>query len=172
MSGWRNARNDLTAKLVRSRFYYNKKTGDFLWKTTKSAKTKINTVAGHITEAGHVRIVLYRRSYLAHRLIWLWVTGKWPKYELDHRNGKKSDNRWRNLREATALQNNQNKGKRVQNTSGYKGVWFEKHIGLWRSGVGFKGKLYRCGCFKTAKAAHMAYRQLAKRLHKDFVNFG
>lgn len=171
MRGHRNARCDLSAGLIRSLFYYNRRTGIMRWKKTSSTRIKRGNIAGSITKAGHRRVNINGVGYLAHRLIWVWVTGKWPARELDHKNQKKADNRWTNIRPATTLQNNQNKGKRKNNTSGYKGVWFEKHLGKFRSAVGFRGKLYRCGCFKTAKAAHIAYRKLAKRLHKNFACF-
>jgi hypothetical protein len=62
--------------------------------------------------------VLYRE----HRLAWLYMTGEWPTHEIDHINGDRVDNRFCNLREATASENRWNSRKRVNNTSGYKGV--------------------------------------------------
>ena len=40
-------------------------------------------------------------SYKAHRLVWLYVYGKWPEYTIDHVNREKSDNRLCNLRGRT-----------------------------------------------------------------------
>jgi hypothetical protein len=51
-------------------------------------------------------------SYLAHRLIWLWMTGAWPDNQIDHINRNPSDNRWHNLRDVNASGNRRNQTKR------------------------------------------------------------
>ena len=51
------------------------------------------------------------------------MTGNDAKEQIDHINGNMDDNRWSNLREATALQNAWNKGIRCTNTSGSPGIY-------------------------------------------------
>ncbi|MFW4291481.1 HNH endonuclease [Salmonella enterica subsp. enterica serovar Paratyphi C] len=46
---------------------------------------------------GYIRIYINKKWYLAHRLAWLYVTGKWPINVIDHINRNKADNRFINL---------------------------------------------------------------------------
>lgn len=47
--------------------------------------------------------------YYSSRLAWLYMTGSWPKDQIDHINRIKDDDRWENLREANQSQNSYNR---------------------------------------------------------------
>lgn len=53
-------------------------------------------------------------SFLAHRLVWLYMTGKWPENQIDHDNGDATDNRWVNLDDVTRSKNGMNQKRVVQ----------------------------------------------------------
>jgi hypothetical protein len=108
---------------------------------------------------------------MAHRLAYLYMTGEWPPAGIDHRDTNRSNNRWNNLRAATQLQNSTNSSIRIDNTSGYKGVYW--HIGArkWRAQIVSKGKIHLLGYFSTPQAAHRAYCEAAIRLHGEFARF-
>lgn len=63
---------------------------------------------------------------LMHRLIM-----GYPEQNIDHINGNKLDNRRENLRLCTQSGNTANAGKRINNTSGYKGVSWDKKAKRW-----------------------------------------
>src|SRR6185312_6411116 len=95
----------ISLKKAREAFEYNPKTGELIWKLRRNKAGRVNgrefgLVAGHIFGNGYRYVGIDGGTYLAHRLIWFIVTGKWPKSLIDHINGVKSDNRWRNLRPA------------------------------------------------------------------------
>lgn len=116
---------------------------------------------------GYVIISIDGAFYLAHRLAWLAVYGVMPEFQIDHINGVPSDNRLRNLREATNAQNNQNKRRpQVNNTSGYLGVTFDKQHMRWRAQVKINGRKIYCGLFDTAESAYlMGYLPVKRKVH-------
>jgi len=108
------------------------------------------------------------RFYL-HRLAFLYMTGRWPEFEVDHKNTDKADNRWNNLRQATS---GQNKANRVaKGRSGVKGVYATaaRCRKPWESCVGKDGKVWRLGQFDTIEEAHAAYTAAATALHGEFA---
>ena len=87
---------------------------------------------------------------------------------VDHQNGDGRDNRRTNLRVATATQNAQNACKRKDNTSGFKGVGFNKAIGKWASYINVDGKRLHLGYHPEPEQAHAAYLKASAALHGEF----
>lgn len=95
---------------------------------------------------------------LMHRQIMIPLKGQM----IDHINGNKLDNRKENLRICTSSQNLANSRKHKDgNTSQYKGVYFDKQSGRWRSELTVMGARKRLGCFDNEKDAALAYNQAA-----------
>ena len=93
------------------------------------------------------------KTYRAHRVIWLIQTGAWPADEIDHRNGKRSDNRWCNLRNATKGENQRNQRRRTDNSSGATGVRWHKRDGKWEARLQVDGAYRHLGRFDTKEEA-------------------
>ena len=91
------------------------------------------------------------------------------KYEVDHINGDKLDNRLCNLRIATHQQNIFNKPPTKQNKSGYKGVSWDKRRGKWVTSVFISGKEVYKKRFLSKKEAAKAYDKKAKELFGEFA---
>jgi hypothetical protein len=91
---------------------------------------------------------------------------------LDHKNGKRHDNRISNLRLATRAQNTQNSVARFNSGSGLKGVSFHKTQKQWRARIRLDGKLVLLGWFDTPQAAHAAYCVAAMKHFGEFFNSG
>ncbi len=87
----------------------------------------------------------------------------------DHINGNGLDNRKANLRFATNAENLRNQGARVNNKSGYKGVYWGKQSKRWEAKIAAFGKIYFLGRFDTPQEAHIHYCKAAKRLHGAFA---
>jgi hypothetical protein len=106
----------------------------------------------------------YKKIYL-HRLIM-----DCPKDKIiDHINLNTLDNRKSNLRICNQGENSRNTNKYRNNTSGFKGVTWEKLRNKWSAEITFKYKHFHIGRFDTALHAAMAYDIAAKDLHGKFA---
>lgn len=113
------------------------------------------------------------RVYYVHHLVWIYHHGLPLPYHIDHVNRNKHDNRIENLRAATKSQNAANAKLRSDNTSGYKGVSFDKTqagVKQWKAKISFKGKSITVGCFETAEKAYVAYKKAAIKYFGEFAN--
>lgn len=157
----------LTQHHLKSLVSYNPETGLFIWLAAKSNRCKAGSIAGCKTFYGYSTISVNTIRYPAHRLAWLYMTGKFPTEKIDHINGIRDDNRFCNLREATNKQNLQNIRKpHKDNRTGFLGVW--EHIpGSFRARIMTNGKTTHIGCYKTPEEAHNAYLN-AKRVNHEF----
>lgn len=150
---------------VRECLDYSPETGQLVWKKLRTGSNrKIGDVAGHIQPLGYVTVRVLGKAIQAHRLIWFWVTGEWPDCEIDHRNGKRSDNRWENLRVVTRAENmqNQRNGSR-RSALGLLGV--SRHGMRFRARINDGEKRRALGVFATADEAHAAYINAKRQLH-------
>lgn len=106
---------------------YDKDSGGFVWKKSPSSFVKAGSPAGCLDPQGYRYIGLNGHHYLAHRVAWFLTYGEWPKDQIDHINGNKSDNRICNLRDVGQIDNGRNQKMPVTNTSGVVGiVWLSK----------------------------------------------
>lgn len=146
-------------------FDYSPETG-VLTRKFKGGHARV--AGGNKTNGGYTKIGFNGREYPAHRLIWWRVYGELPDHFIDHINGDKSDNRLCNLRLATDAENKRNVGKRSHNTSGFKGVTWDKVNKKWIAHATLNGKGYTLGRFSTIEMAAEAYRGFAQKHHGDF----
>lgn len=166
--------NGLTAKQLRSRLEYEPDTGMFIWRPRKPGghwNTWHGRRAGAAKDGGYIVIRIDDRLYRANRLAWLYVYGRWPKAEVDHINHDPSDNRWSNLRLASSSRQKMNARRRSDNTSGVKGVWYDKRRNRWIAEIMANGKKHHLGQFATIEEAKAVRTEAACRLHGAFACF-
>jgi hypothetical protein len=88
---------------------------------------------------------------------------------VDHINGDTLDNRRANLRLCTALGNAQNARLQHNNSSGYKGVSWNKRYRYWVASIyPNDGHLY-LGSFRSAEEAARAYNTAALKYYGEFA---
>lgn len=117
---------------------------------------------------GYRRINVDGVKYYEHRLVWFYMTGEWPKNQIDHIDGDRLNNRFANLREATPCENARNTKIRKHNTSGIMGVVFDKSRNKWKAQITFKGRGICLGRFDDKEAARAAYEGAKAQLHGQF----
>ena len=160
------AHKDLTAERLRFLLDYDPETGIFVWKHITSKRVKVGDIAGFADHHGYISIGVDGFAHRAHRLAWLYVTGQHPSKFLDHINGKRTDNRFANLREASFALNSQNQcNTRTNNTSGFIGVTWCKPLEKWRARISLRGKHLHLGLFETPTEARAAYLAAKRVLH-------
>jgi HNH endonuclease/AP2 domain len=154
----------LTQAELKRQLHYDPETGLFTRLTSPSSNAKIGDVAGW-NSCGYIRIRLNRKMYMAHRLVWLYMFGKWPENEIDHINRNKTDNRLVNLRSVTRQKNQWNPNIRKDNTSGYIGVTWHKATKKYAASISINKKNIHLGLFHTAEKAGQAYLKAKSELH-------
>jgi hypothetical protein len=144
---------------------YDPSTGVFRWKKRPANRVKVGAEAGSLDKYGYRVVMLRGKSFLLSRVAFVFMTGDWPKYEADHENGVRDDNRWLNLRDVTHGVNMQNRRKpSVVNTVGFLGVSIDGD--KFRASISVETKVRFLGLFLTPLEAHHCYLEAKRKLHE------
>lgn len=91
---------------------------------------------------------------------------------IDHIDNDGLNNTRKNLRICTKSENNMNSGKQKNNTSGFKGVSWNKPKKKWIAQISINGVTTHLGYFDTAEEAYKAYCEACIKHHGGFANLG
>ena len=161
----------ITQEELKSLFDYDPNTGKFIRKVATTNSVKVGDIAGGLNQRGYVVIWTNGRSYLAHRLAWLYVYGEFPELNIDHINHDITDNRISNLRQATQLQNVWNSKIKNSSETGVKGVTKDKRKkSTFYARCRVNGEHVYLGAFSTKEDAGKAYDDFARSLHGEFYS--
>lgn len=147
---------------------YDPVSGHFYWKVCRR-KELVGRRAGRVLPDGHRQIGVDGRKYYAHRLAWFYVMAEWPSGDVDHRDLRKDNNAFSNLRQASRSQNLANTGPGKRNASGVKGVSFVRARGRWQASICVKGRSFFLGQFATRDEAASAYATAANDMFGEFA---
>lgn len=106
-------------------------------------------------------------SFRMHKII-AWRMGLLTN-QIDHYNGNGLDNRRANLRAATPSQNGANRGPQVNNTSGFKGVYWSVWASKWMASIRVNRKLIYLGYFDSPRDAARVYNEAALKHFGKFA---
>jgi hypothetical protein len=145
---------------LRETFHYDQNTGNFyVKKRRRGMKKPVGGIATTQLPNGYLRLSFLAQGFMAHRIAWFFVHGRFPAHDIDHINGNPSDNRIANLREATRGQNLHNSKLDKKNTTGFKGV--RRHYAVpgkpYFASINVNRKQVFLGLFSTKEAAAAAY---------------
>lgn len=156
-------RCDITPELCRQLLRYEPETGKLFWLQRADNPQFTGRWAGKEAFtclcAGYRTGRLFDHLFMAHRVIWAICNGAWPKQDIDHISGNRSDNRLSNLRAVDRTTNTQNQGLCRRNKSGHVGVSWCAERGKWDARIKANGRvvlLGRHGSFEDAVAARTA----------------
>lgn len=148
------------------RLTYDPSTGYFEWRRLgiSAGSTGKNT-----NGKSYVRIQCVGKTYLAHRLAFLIMTGSPPSSDVDHIDGDGTNNAWSNLRLVSRKENQRNQKLNVRNTSGCPGVF--KQGDRWVAKICCRNAVKHLGIFSTKDEA-IAVRRGAEKEFGFHENHG
>ena len=149
----------LTASRLHKVLAYNPKTGIFRWKAAAHGPFMPGDVAGTLHRSMYRSIRVDGRLYHSGRLAWLYMKGRWPKYQIHCINGDPSDIRWANLIEITHSQRRALYS--AQGKLGVKGVCVRR--GRYIAEIKARGQKRYLGTFNTLEEASAAYAKAAEK---------
>jgi len=169
-----NKTDVFTPEYIKSILTANFETGELFWKerpatnksnnifnalyANKHACTAIEKVGGYLfTKMAKDGVT---KIFRAHQLIWALYYGDWAKGNIDHINHNKQDNRICNLRITEFGKHNQkNRKQRIDNTSGFAGVYFLSSRNKWSAWIGVDGNQKYLGIFSVKEDAIKARKK-------------
>lgn len=153
---------ELTHEKLLESIHYDPETGVFTRLKSDSHSAVLGLIKGNPMGAGYKSVRIGGNKYYMHRLAWFYVHGAWPRHNIDHINGDRTDNRIANLRDVTQAENLQNMRRpKAYSSTGMLGV--AKFRSKFRAEIRINGKKKHLGVFDTAEAAHAAYMSAKPR---------
>jgi hypothetical protein len=141
------------------------KDGGLYWKINKRKVVNGSKAGFYCTVSGYVYIGIDKELYREHRLIWKMFKGEDPA-TLDHINRKRNDNRIENLRVVSDSENSYNSAKRKDNTSGVKGVSWNKLKNKWRVYINVSKKRLELGHYDDFEYACLVADEARDKYHR------
>lgn len=120
---------------------------------------------------GYHNVDINGKKKLIHQLValaFLQNPNNWK--HVDHINNDTLDNNINNLRWCSIQQNNRNQRINCMNTSGYKGVSYDKRRKKWSAAISLNDKSIFIGRFNTKEEAALARYNKSKELFGEFLN--
>lgn len=149
-------------------FEYSSVDRGLLWRVTRS-KAKAGHLAGSVDKDGYLIVGIDGYRYKVHRVVYLMFHGILPDSPIDHADCEKMNNLIGNLRPADHSQNRCNVKLQRVNSTGFKGVHFNKNAKKFRSIIKARGATRFLGYFDTAEQAYEAYKAAAAEMHGQYA---
>jgi hypothetical protein len=155
-----------TPQRLRALLEYNPATGFLRYRSKLCTTRPKGWFRGSKGMRDYWRIYIDGRNYLVHVIAYVIVKGRWPRFEIKHRNRDHGDNRWSNLRHATHRQVMYNLKRSRNNKTGFRGVsrFGERR---YRAGLNKKYKRIDLGLFDSVQRAAEAWHSAARRHYGD-----
>jgi hypothetical protein len=153
---------------------YDPASGDLTWRAglAYAKQRQAGAKAGTMSKGGYLRTSIERSMYANNRISWKMHYGVDPSGVIDHEDGNKLNNRIDNLRDTTQVGNVCNAIIRSDNTTGYKGVIFDKRRGLYTFNLKLNGIPTRRRHFDSPEEANDFVRVLREEVHGKFTCHG
>jgi len=119
----------------------------------------------------YLQVALKQINLSIHRLVGLTFIENFENKEcIDHIDGNPFNNRVENLRWATQFENHHNLKKAINNTTGIKGIHFNKKYKKFEVSIMHKRIKYHFGYYDTIEESTLARQLKANELFGEFTN--
>jgi len=159
----------LNLRQVKELFEY--RDGDLYWKKILSNRVPKGSKVSGVNSLGYLRVRIDGECYMAHKVVWLYHYGYLPEM-LDHIDGDPGNNRIENLRLCTKTTNGYNAKLSKRNSTGLKGLTWNKVNKNWRCGFHANGERVEVGSFMDKDEAIKALVKARGVHHGEFMNHG
>lgn len=156
----------LTQEKLKDILWYEKDTGEFIWKVDYSNVSRFDT-AGYVDDKGYRKIEINHKPYFAHRLAWLYEYGEFPNGVVDHIDRNPSNNAISNLRIATRSQNAFNRPASKNNKLKRKNIYERKGKFMVQLRVNYK--LMHFGTFEDLELAELVAIEAREKYHGEYA---
>ena len=158
----------LTQDRLKEVLSYDPDLGQFRWLVNVARRTNLKgSIAGCLDGKGYLTIKIDRKKYYGSQLAFLYMTGRFARPTVDHKDRDPSNMRWNNLREATRTQNCVN--RKPMGRSGLKGACWQAKEQKWVARIRVNGRRLFLGMFDTAEEASAVYLTAARQHHGEFA---
>ena len=156
--------------VLRKRMHYDPATGLFTRILTTGSGSIAGSEPGTVDAHGYRVIRIGARVYKAHRLAWLYMTGNLPESEIDHIDGVRGNNTWKNLREVDRSTNMRNRRHAsAGGTSKLLGVSWNKQKRKYIAQIKTNDGVKYLGQFDSEVEAHSIYVLSKQKFHVGAV---
>jgi hypothetical protein len=159
----------ITQEYLREIFDY--KDGHLYWKKRTSIRITVGKKVGHLSTDGRIYTRINKKLIAIHRIIFAYHYGYFPKL-VDHIDRNPLNNNIENLREATKSQNAFNSKIPLNNTSGVKGISWNKATKKWHTRIVVGKKIIVSSFFENLLDAENFVKKMRETYHKEFACYG
>lgn len=133
----------MNQELLKEHLNYDPDTGIFTW----IKGSRIEKQAGSLNSRGYRQLRIKGKSYLAHRLAFMYMTGNFPENTVDHIDCNKDNNAWANLRSLSS----------ADNSLRITGLGVYKSAKRWIAKISIRNERVYLGTFDCPLIAGLAY---------------
>ena len=153
------SRDEVIALLV-----YDRDNGRFI-------SRKYQKPVGFMDRHGYLRVIINGTNCAVHRLVWLMEHGSLPPI-VDHADRNILNNHISNLRASDKTTNAQNSKVRTDNSSGEKGVSWDRRCRKWHAYVFVKDRRVFNAMTRDFNEAVRLVREAREKFHGEFCCHG
>jgi hypothetical protein len=136
----------------------------------RNGKVKKGDIAGGLRPKGYLEVHIDGKNYRVHRIVYYMHHGHIDDtMQIDHIDGNRANNRIENLRLVTNSQNGHNRKISKNNTSGVKGVYWNKDRMKFQAHIKKNNKNMYLGAFDTLEAAEKAVKEAREKMHGEYA---